>query len=537
MAEGTGPRLRRDAGVIGLLFASLGGIIGSGWLLGPLKAATDAGPAAIIAWIIGGIAVLLLAFTYAELTTAFPRAGAVIAFPKLSHGSLMATMMSFVVFLGYVSVAPAEASAVITYANNYIPGLVDKAGVLTGWGYFASVVLLAIFAFINLLAIRLVLTINSALTWWKLAIPILTILIFLIVGFHSSNFTSHQFAPAGTSGVLSAVATSGIIFSYLGFRQAVELAGESANPKRNLPIAIVGSVMIGLVIYLGLQIAFIGAVPPGSLANGWAKLTFKGAFGPFAGLANLIGMGWLAVLLYIDAFISPSGTGIIYFTTTSRVLYATGNEGLIGGRTFARLSVAGVPLVGVLVTFVVGLLFLVPFPSWQLIIGFISSATVLSYGTGPVVLMTLRKTMPVDQYHRPYLLAGGPLIATLAFIISNFIIFWSGATTDNFLFGLILGFFILYVAYEATMGGGLAVMNWRGAWWLAPYFFGMWLITYLGPKTLTGGTGFFSDLWGSVVLVIFSLVILWIATNSGITDPEEARAAILAGEPELLGAD
>lgn len=532
-----GPKLRRDAGIIGLLFASLGGIIGSGWLLGPLKAATDAGPAAIIAWIIGGIAVLLLAFTYAELTTAFPRAGAVIAFPKLSHGSLMATMMSFVVFLGYVSVAPAEASAVITYATNYIPDLVDKAGVLTGWGYLAAIVLLLIFAFVNLQAIRMVLTINSALTWWKLAIPILTIIVFLIVGFHGSNFTSHSFAPHGVAGVLSAVATSGIIFSYLGFRQAVELAGESANPKRNLPIAIVGSVAIGLVVYLGLQIAFVGAVPPSSLATGWDHLTFKGSFGPFAGLANLIGMSWLAILLYIDAFISPSGTGIIYFTTTSRILYASGKEGLIGGNTFARLSVAGVPLVGVLVTFIVGLLFLLPFPSWQQIIGFISSATVLSYGTGPVVLMTLRKTMPVHQYKRPYLLAAGPLVASLAFIIANFIIFWSGAHTDNFLFGLLGGFAILYLGYELVTQGGLSHLHWRGAWWLAPYFFGMWLITYLGPVDLTGGTGFFSDIWGSVVLVIFSLVILWIATNSGILDPEEAKATILAGEPEMLAAD
>ncbi|WP_029314579.1 APC family permease, partial [Acidiphilium angustum] len=365
MAEGTGIKLKRDAGIIGLLFASLGGIIGSGWLLGPLTAAKIAGPSAIIAWLIGGVAVLLLSFVYAELATAFPRAGAVIAFPKLSHGNLMATVLSFVVFLGYASVAPAEASAVITYASNYITGLVDKGGVLTTLGFIVSAALLAVFAVVNMLAIKTVLAINSTLTWWKIAIPVLTIIVFLLFGFHASNFSSHGFAPAGASGVFSAVATSGIVFSYLGFRQAVELAGESSNPKRNLPIAIIGSVSIGLVVYVGLQISFIGALNPSDIAKGWANVNFKGAFGPFAGLASLIGMGWLAVLLYIDAFVSPTGTGIIYFTTTSRVLYATGKEGLIGGNFFAKLSVAGVPLVGVLVTFLVGLLFLVPFPSWQ----------------------------------------------------------------------------------------------------------------------------------------------------------------------------
>jgi len=537
MAEGAGIKLKRDAGVIGLLFASLGGIIGSGWLLGPLTAAKIAGPSAIIAWMIGGVAVLLLSFVYAELATAFPRAGAVIAFPKLSHGSLMATILSFVVFLGYASVAPAEASAVITYASNYIGGLVNKAGVLTTYGFIVSAALLAIFAVVNMLAIKTVLAINSALTWWKLAIPVLTILVFLLFGFHGSNFTAQGFAPGGASGVFSAVATSGIVFSYLGFRQAVELAGESSNPKRNLPIAIIGSVMIGLVIYVGLQVSFIGALNPSDIAKGWSNVNFKGAFGPFAGLASLIGMGWLAVLLYIDAFISPSGTGIIYFTTTSRVLYATGKEGLIGGDTFAKLSVAGVPVVGVIVTFLVGLLFLVPFPSWQGIVTFISSATVLSYGTGPVVMMTLRKTMPPSRYKRPYLLAGGNIIGSLAFIISNFIIFWSGTATDTFLFELILAFTVIYLAYEGIAGAGLANLHWRGAWWLAPYFFGLWLITDLGPKALTGGTGALDQVAASLILIVFSIVILLIATNSGILDPEEAKATILAGEPELFAAE
>ena len=65
MSANAGGKLKRDAGVIGLLFASLGGIIGSGWLLGPLNAAKIAGPAAVIAWLIGGIAILLLSFVYA----------------------------------------------------------------------------------------------------------------------------------------------------------------------------------------------------------------------------------------------------------------------------------------------------------------------------------------------------------------------------------------------------------------------------------------------------------------------------------------
>jgi amino acid transporter len=533
MAEGTGGGLKRDAGIIGLLFASLGGIVGSGWLFGPLNAAKIAGPAAIIAWVIGGFAVLLLSFVYAELTTAFPRAGAVIAFPKLSHGSLMAVVMSWIVFLGYVSVPPVEAEGVVTYVNNYYPGLVNSStSILTHEGFLAALLLMAIFVVINTLAIRTVLRINAAITWWKLAIPAITVIALIIAGFHPANFTSHGFAPTGLPGILSAVATSGVVFAYLGFRQAIELAGESSNPKRNLPIAVVGSVLIGILLYIGLQVAFIGALSPSDLAKGWANLTFTGVTGPFAGLATLLGLTWLSVLLYIDAFVSPGGTGIIYFTTSSRVIYATGKEGLMSAK-LTKVSLAGVPVIGLVITFVIGVLFLLPFPSWQKLVGFISSATVLSYGIGPVVLLTLRKTVPASEFPRPFLLQAPWLVAGAAFIISNFIVFWSGVPTDNYLFGGLAALFIIYLAYEAVFGGGLAIMHWAGAWWMLPYFAGLWLLTYLGPNALTGGTSTLSDITASILLIVFSIAILILAVNCGVPDPVEAKATLLAGEPQL----
>ena len=98
-----GKSIRKAAGIWSLLFASLTAIIGSGWLFAPLTAATQAGPASILSWAIGGAAILVLAFVNAELTSSFPGMGAVITFPKLSHGHLAAAVVSWVVFLGYVS--------------------------------------------------------------------------------------------------------------------------------------------------------------------------------------------------------------------------------------------------------------------------------------------------------------------------------------------------------------------------------------------------------------------------------------------------
>ncbi len=534
VTEQGGRTLRREAGVISLLFASLGGIIGSGWLFGPLHAAAKAGPASVIAWVIGGIAVLLLSFVFAELVTAFPRGGAVVAFPKLSHGSFIAVIMSWVVFLGYVAVAPAEVLAVVKYAHNYIPAIVPAGGAGSVLGFIEAGVILAIFVVINFYGIRWVLQVNNVLLWWKLAIPLLTVIMLIAVGGHFSNLTSHGFAPMGTKGVFSAVSTSGIIFSYLGFRQAVELAGESANPRRNLPIAVVGSVLIGLLLYCALEIALLVAVNPHDLAQGWATLTFKGIAGPFAGLASLLGLGWLAFVLYVDSVVSPAGTGIIYATTTSRVLYAIGKEGLMG-EGLSTLSERGVPVFALVITFIVGLVFLLPFPSWQQIVTYISSAVVLSYGIGPVVLLTLRKNLPIDQHPRPFTLAWPKLVSGASFIISNLIIYWSGLKTDSWLFGMLAIFFLVYLGYELATKRTLQHLEWRGAWWLIPYFLGMWVLDYLGPKDLVGGSNVIHYPFDLVVVAAFSILIMVLAVASGTPDPEEARATILAPEPELLG--
>ncbi len=530
--------LKRDAGRLGLLFASIGGMVGSGWLFGALNAARIAGPAAIISWAIGAVAVLLLAFVFAELTTMFPRAGAVVVFPKLCFGPLNAQIMSWINFLAYVSVPPVEAVAVVTYADNLLPGLVaHPSGVLTGKGLALAVALMVAFIALNLLAIRLVLAVNNAITWWKLAVPALTVIALIAVHFHAGNFTSRGFAPHGTAGILDAVSSAGIIFTFLGFRQAIELAGESANPSRSLPVAIIGSILICLALYEGLQIAFIGALSPADLAKGWANLNFPGASGPFAGLASLLGLTWLATLLYADAAISPGGTGIIYNTTAARVIYASADEGLFPGR-LARINAGGVPVASLALSFVAGLFFLLPFPSWRQLVSYLSSIGILAYGIGPVILLCFRHILPEAAYPRPFRLRAARLVAPLAFITANFIVFWAGAAVADHIFGGLALAFAAYLAWQFVTRRTLRHLAWRGAAWLAPYFTGLWLITLAGPASLSHGYNWLSTPVASVVLVVFSLLILALARACALPDPAEAKAdyKVRKEEPPAAGA-
>lgn len=505
-------KLRRDAGVIGLLYASLGSIIGSGWLFGALHAAVQAGPWSVVSWVIGAVAILFLAFVFAELSTMFPNSGALVHMTHVSHGDLVGKIWSWILFLAFVSVPPVEVTAVLTYSNNYIPGLIEPhTGLMTGTGMAWATLLLAGVVALNFLAVRWVLIINSAATWWKLVIPIATIAILMVYSFHPSNMVLHA-SSTPKSGIFTAVATAGIVFSFLGFQQAIALAGETRNPNRYVPIALISSVLIGMLIYVGLQIAFITALNPHDISNGWDHLRFTGMFGPLAAIAVGVGALWWAVVLYVDAIISPLGTAFIYVTGSPRIIMAAGEMGN-APEHMIRLNRHGVPWAGLIVTYVVGVVFFFPFPSWQKLVSAVSLITVLSYSIGPVILLHLRKTMP--DAVRPFRLRGAGIVAPIAFVASNWIIYWTGYGVARWMFSAVAVYVVAYLAWYLLRRRPLRDLGWREAWWVIPYLAGMWAVSYLGPAGVMGGAGkigFFTGMW---IIAGFSLLILWLALAAG----------------------
>ncbi|MEO6880811.1 MAG: APC family permease [Mycobacteriaceae bacterium] len=513
--------MRRDIGVVGLLFAGIGSIIGSGWLFGALNASVIAGPSAVFSWLIGAILIILIGLCYAELGTMFPVSGGVIRFPHLSFGSFASYTMGWVNWIAAAAVAPIEVEGALQYATKYFPFTTehkvagDTVHTLTGLGYGVAAVAMAVFVVINFYGIRWFARVNNVAVWWKLGIIALVIVAFFVSSFHGSNFSSAGFAPDGLHGTLTAIATSGIVFSYLGFRQGIELAGETSNPRRNIPIAVIGSVLLTAVIYILLQVAFIAALDPSQLSGGWGKVggTITNSFGPLAAVSTAIGLGWLATLLYIDAVISPADTGLIYTTVTGRISYAMAKNGN-APKGLAKLTSKGVPLVSLILTFIVGLIVFLPFPSWQQLVGFITSATVLSFGSGPIVLAAMRRQLP-DQ-ERPFKVPFGDVIPFLAFYAANLIVFWAGWDTDWKLFvAIALGFIVLAI-FHVTKTADTSNLDFRaGATWSLPWFAGLIIISYLGgfPEQSkgAGNRGVISFEWGFVALLALSAAVYWLA--------------------------
>jgi amino acid transporter len=509
-------KLKKDVGLFGLLFAGVGGMIGSGWLFGPLETASQAGPLSLWSWLIGGVVVLLIALVFAELATLFPLSGALVHMSQVSHGSLVGFIWGWVLILAYIAIAPIEAMAIVSYASAYIPGLTEgSGGVLTSKGFGLSALLLGVMVALNFLMIRTVLSVNSWVTVWKIVVPIVTAIILMTYSWHPENFSTP--APkGGVEGIFTAIATGGVFFSLFGFRQALELAGESSNPRRDVPLSIIGTVLIGTAIYLLLQFAFITAIDPDMIdKQGWAQLDFKGIAGPLAALSTTVGAAWWATILYSDAIVSPGACGFVYTTTTSRIVMA-GAQNQTLPKFFALLNNRGTPWVALIATYVVGLLFFLPFPSWQKMVGYISSITVLSYSMGPILLICLRRAIPDAK--RPFRLAAASWLAPLAFICSNWVILWAGATTLNFIFGLIAIIVLVHaVFYFVWQKGTWKNYQFGTAWFLLPYFASLWVLAQIGPTEL-GGSNLISFLPIMGMSALASLIIFYLAVSTSLSD-------------------
>ncbi len=519
MATDGTARYRRELSLLDLTMASLGGIIGSGWLFASQLAAKDAGPAALVSWLIGGVAVILIGLCYAELGSMLPESGGIARYPQYTHTTMVSYLMSWAAYLAYVTVPAIEAEAVIQYLSSsgggWVPGIFVN-GNLTGWGFALAAVLLILFILINNAGVRMFKAINTPITIWKFAIPALTIIMLFIFGHQGAvPKAAGGFAPFGLNGTFAAVSTSGIIFSYLGFRQAVDLAGEAKNPGRDVPRAIIAAIVIGGVIYFFLQLAFLHAVPGKDLAGGWGSLNFTA---PFAQLATVVNLAWLAFILHVDGVISPGGTGLVYTTTTARVAYAM-SENQFFPRVFGRLSKRmGVPVPALILGLVLGWLFLLPFPSWGKLVGFVSDATVLTYIIGPVALSVLRRDAP--DLHRPVRIGGMKVIAPIAFIVATMVMYWVGWPTSGIVTGAAIGglifyliYFDLYVSQKIWTGREIT-----GGLWVVAFLVIEAAISYLGGAAF-GGRNIIPSPYDEFLAAFIGLIAYFVGVQQGRATP------------------
>lgn len=525
---GTSPRMRRSVGFYGLMFVSLGSIIGSGWLLGALKAAKVAGPASLVSWVLTAVIMATLALVHAELGAAYPVAGGTARYPALAYGVLGGFVGGWVAWLQAVALAPVEVEASLEYLDNVTwikehLNLLSPSGTLTASGFGWATLLMAIFTLINLVGVKLLSESNSATAIWKTAVPVLTVVVLLSLRFHPGNFTAGGgFAPHGAHGIFAALPV-GVVFALQGFEQAVQVGGEARDPQKDLSRAIIVAMVIGTIVYLLLEVAFIGALDPAALLKGWDNPIAQGSFGPYATLATLAGAGWLSYVLYADAFVSPAGTGMLYLGTSARLSYAMGRERTLP-KGLGKLNVRGVPVWSIGLSFVVGEIAFLPFPSWQSLVSVITSATALMYAFAPISMIALRRRDP--DRPRPYRAPMPKVLAPAGFVAANLIIYWGGFDiTWKIMIAVVIGFVLFLIARATSSKLELIPIDWKAAQWIAPWLAGHVLIGYLGRYGESGNISALPEWVDLLVVIVFSLAVFYWAVNVAV-DSDKVKAAV-----------
>ncbi|MEE2907721.1 MAG: APC family permease [Planctomycetota bacterium] len=472
---------RRHLGTIGLLFASVGGILGSGWLFGPLYAAQLAGPAALVAWLIGGVAVAIIALTFAEVASSLPLNGGITRHALLSYGQMAGFMASLCTWLTFTVIVAAEVQAVLQYATIYWPWLTDASPdgthPLTREGIGVAACLWIVFSIITWVGVKVFAGVNSVLTWIKIILIIVVTISLMVLSFEWTMFDDIKeggFAPDGWNGIFRALAYGGVVYAFTGFQHSAVAAGESKNPHRDIPIAVICSILVCLVFYLAIQIAFIGAMRESTVPHGWAALQFKGQVGPLAGLAMTLGVTWLFIVIFAGAIASPLGAGLVNLGSSMRIVRGMSHDKYVP-RKLGRVGRFHTPGLVLVLSFPIGLFLFLPFPGWQDLVAFLASVVVFAYAMGPLCLIALRRQLP--DHCRPFKLPFAHIVCPLAFMICGLLIYWAGWAIVWKL-GVTFGSCsLLFLLFKVPRGRRI---DFVASLWIWPFLGGLVALTWLG---------------------------------------------------------
>jgi APA family basic amino acid/polyamine antiporter len=266
-----GPALKRVLGLGGLIAVGLGTMLGG--IFTTVGVGTlEAGPGVVAAFLLSGLACVFVSLCYAELASMVPIAGSAYTYAYATLGEFVAWIIGWDLILEYgISVAPVAASwsgYAQAFLQNYGIALPDRAKVahltFAGGGIdfahtqvdlLAVVVVLAITALIAI-GIKESASVNTALV----VVQVFAIVVFVVAltgAVHPGNFTPPF--PRGLHGVVSGAAL--VFFAYIGFDTVTVASEEAKRPERDVPIAVIGSLGIGAVLYVAIALVTVGVVP------------------------------------------------------------------------------------------------------------------------------------------------------------------------------------------------------------------------------------------------------------------------------------
>ncbi|MEV0584754.1 amino acid permease [Nonomuraea sp. NPDC050310] len=440
--RGEGGELRRTMGLWQLTLFSVGATLGTGIFVILGQAVPKAGPAVVLAFVLAAVTALFSALSYAELAGTIPVSGSSYSYAYATLGELVAWICGWCLMLEYAVSVAAVAVGWGEYLNTFLKGLFgwelpaavthspgDQGGVVN----VTAILIVVLACWLLLGGSSESATANAVFVLIKVAVLAFFVIV-AFTAFQTKNFA--PFAPMGIAGITAAA--SQVFFSYIGFDAASTAGEEAKNPKRDLPLAIILSLLVVTVIYVLVAIAAIGAMP-------WQDFdpdTTEASLALIVDLAT--GATWPGLIVSFGAVIAIASVVLTVMYGQTRILFAMSRDGLIP-RVFQKVNprrqvpVANTLIVTAFIAVLAGLI-----PLGQLAEA-TSIGTLFAFAIVNVGVLVLRYTRPdLPRSFRTPLFPITPILGVLFCVLVMAGL--AGVTWVAFLIWMIVGL-IAYAAY------------------------------------------------------------------------------------------
>ena len=430
--------LVKSLGALDLILLGIGCVIGTGiFVLTGVAAAKYAGPAVTLSFILSGIACALAGLAYAEFSSIVPASGSAYTYTYASLGEFIAFIVGWNLILEYT----VTASAVASGWSGYVTGLLQSAGIevshalthVPADGGIINVPAIFITLLLSFFLIRGTqesTKLNRILVFIKLAAVFLFL---LLAGPHVNTANWEPFMPFGVSGITAGAAI--VFFAYIGFDAVATSAEECKNPARDLPIGIIGSLVICTILYVVVAAVLTGVVPYTELNNPE----------PVAFALRYIGYNLGSAIVGVGAIAGITTVLLVLLYGQARIFFAMSRDGMVPARvckihkryhTPYIVTVLGAIFVSLIAGFApIGLI------AEMANIGTLSAFTVAALG-----VMVLRVTKP--DVHRTFRCPLVWIIAPLAVLACGYLM--AHLPTDTWIRFIVWCFFgcLVYFGYS-----------------------------------------------------------------------------------------
>ncbi|GAX02634.1 amino acid permease [Secundilactobacillus pentosiphilus] len=405
--------LEKSLTAFSLITMGVGAIVGAGIFITPgIIAAKYAGPGAFLSFIVAAVVCSLAALCYSEFSSTIPLAGSAYTYIYAVFGEFIAWILGWALVSEYLFSVSAVAASWSSYFQNILAGFhwylpeafraaYGTAGMPHALFDLPAFVIIMLLSFLLIGGVRESAQINAIMVILK----IIVIILFIVVGvFYVRPENYHPFLPFGMKGIISGAAVA--FYAYIGFDAVSTAAEEVKNPQKNVPLGIIGSLLIATILYIALSLVLVGMV----------KYTHLEVADPVAYALHFIHQNWVSGIVSLGAVIGMTTVLMVFLYGGTRLVFAISRDGLLP-RVFSRLSTkTHVPVTNTWLFGILGSFFACVIPIDK-ITQLVNIGTLFAFAMVSIGIVFLRRNPEFNELDSAFRVPFYPVLPIVSFIL------------------------------------------------------------------------------------------------------------------------